>query len=568
MKFTLFTLVLAATILVNHSSQASDCSELWGNGFPDVRPAHTPVGCDEFRPLASPVTVDQRYYTVSSLTHESAVKQQLEIIAEAVSYSAAKYSSYGRVPAITVVRQDMPHPNGSGAAAMAVTYVEFFDLNIENCPIFIYPLTEVLSKDELVQLVAHEVFHCVQKLNFKDQVTYAANNSSEQGWWFEGLAQVFSNFVYPINDFEYTARFPAPDQTVPFYDQPNAYSSENFWQSYANTLSDNALWSMMNQMTTNGAETPPVVINRLPRFSEALHNYAKQITLKKVRDSSGHLSPYDMPFENHVLANTPHQSVNLVHFDLTVGAFQVTLPKAGKWKLQFNHPENTKISMKKADEADYTPVSGMVEITTECDRERVMQIVITTAADQQTMNTTRLVVDKESNPDCDCRTHPEAPPQTDDCLTGTWDLDHSSVEQYWNRLNTNPRAEFTGSTGGFAVSFLPGNVGIWVGESWRLSSRAQLNPGMVMNYSRTTNGVSGFSFSAHDGFACSHQTSMNMTAVQIININGQGGSTSNVMPFSPGEGSFSYSCNATEFVLQVFTYQGNSQDIEYVFHRR
>lgn len=563
MKFILMLIVFVSTI---QTGLAANCSTIWANGFPDVVPTTTLVGCDEFFPITTTMASNQRLFTTTSLTHNAAIKDQMEVIADALAYASGKYASFGRVPAITIIRQDVPHPNSGGPEAMAFTYVQFFNLDTESCPIFVYPVSEVLSKDHLKQLIAHEVFHCVQKMNFKDQVSYAAN-TREQDFWFEGLAQVFSNFVYPQSDFEYTSRFPAPDQTLPFFEQDNAYSSENFWQSYENLLSENALFTMMNQMPTAAGEAPATTVLNLPRFSEALHKYAQQITLKKVQDSSGAMSPYDMPFEQKILADSSHQEVNLFHSDLTVGAYSIRIPKAGKWTIRFNHPANTKISMKKAEESEYSAVTGPVVITSECDSERTIQIVITTASDQQAMNTTKLIVDKNPNPDCDCLGNSSSDPQIDQCLIGTWNLNHTSVAQFWNRMNNNPRVRFNGSTGGFRVNFNEAGVGTWLANNWTVAAQGDMDQGMIMSLERITNGTSTFKYSANGQMACSQQSSSNLNAKVIITINGQAVSTTDEPPMDLSKGNFTYSCNANQFIFKYFTIGGTTMDIEYVFNR-
>lgn len=562
-----YIFIIAALVCSIQTGFAANCSTIWANGFPDVIPRTTPVACDEFFPIHTTMDSNQKLFTVSSLTHNPAIKDEMEVIASALSYSSGKYASYGRVPAITVIRQDIAHPNSGGASAMAFTYVQFFNLNTESCPIFVYPVSEVLSKEHLQQLIAHEVFHCVQKANFKDQVTYAAN-TSDQAFWFEGLAQVFSNFVYPNNDFEYTSRFPAPDQTLPFYAQENAYSSENFWQSYSNLLSENAFFRMMTQMPTAAGEIPATTVANLPRISEALHNYAQQITLKKVRDSSGAMSPYDMPFEQKAIGDIAHQEINLFHVDMTVGAYMIKIPKAGKWTLRFTHPANTKISFKKPEEAEYSPVTGPVVITSACDSERYIQIVITTTSDQEAINTTNLIVDKNSNPDCDCfGNSSSAPPMIDQCLIGSWNLDHASVAQFWNRLNNNPRVRFNSSTGGFRVNFNEAGVGTWLANNWNIAAQGDMDHGMIMSLERITNGSSTFKYSANGNMACSQQTSSNLNAKVIITIDGQVVSTTEEPPMDFSKGVFTYSCTNTQFIFKYFTIDGMTMDVEYVFNR-
>lgn len=558
---------LVLSLFISTFVYALDCSTIWSLGFPDMRPPHTPVECQEFSPAMSPRVPEQAYYIVESLTRSEAVKEQMEMIAEAVSYSAGKYAIFGRVPRITVVRQDIAHPNGGGPSAMAFTYVQFFNIDRETCPIFVYPMSEVLNKEELQQAIAHEVFHCVQKVNFKDEVSFAAGNPDES-YWFEGLAQYFSNWVYPRNDFEYTSRFPAPDQAFPFFQQSSGYSSENFWQSYANFLGDTAVYNMMSRMPTGAGTAVPTTVVNLPRFSEALHEYAKQITRKKVRDSSGAMSPYDMTFEGRVLNDIDHQEMDLPHYDMTVGAFEIVIPKAGKWTLQFNRPANTKVSFKKFEEENFHAVDAPFEITSECDQERRIQVVITTASDAEAMNATRLVVDKRANPECDCRgARPDAPPQKDRCLIGTWELDHGSVPQFWHRTSRMPNTEFMGSSGSFTVNFKEDNTGDWSAIEWLLHSRSHMGRGMVMEMRHTTNGISQFRYSANNGVACSNQISSGMSVQQVVTMDGRTVSTTTGLPLDMSNGFFTYSCNESTFTLRVFEVGGNSQVMDYIFHR-
>lgn len=416
-----------------------------------------------------------------------------------------------------------------------------------------------------LQLSAHEVFHCVQKVNFKQQVSYAVNDRT-QSYWFEGLAQVFSNFVYPSSDFEYTSRFPAPDQTVPFFDQENAYSSENFWQSYSNLISSDAFFNLMNLMPTGDGEAPATTVLSFPRFAEALHKYAQQITMKKIRDSSGEWSPYDMPFEQKSLADTAHQEVRLTHADMTVGAYEIKIPKGGKWTLHFTAPDKTKISMKKVEDSVYAEVLDRpVVITSECESERTVQVVLTTSSDALAGNTTILTVDKESNPACDCL-GTGIPPQVDKCLIGTWSLDHTTVEQLFNRTNPNPIVRFRGSSGGFSVNFDESNIGTWNANSWNVAASASTAE-MNMSLERITNGTSRFRYSANGTKACSKQVSSSLTAKVIMSMDGQVISTSDDPPINFSTGIFTYSCNERQFILKEFSIDGRTMLIDYIFNR-
>ena len=563
MKFFLLITALVSSIQIGF---AADCSRIWANGFPDVRPTNTPVICDEFFPLNTSMTSDQRLFTVSSLTSKPQIKDEMEIIAEALSYSSTKYAAYGRVPSITIIRQDTSHPNSGGLNAMAFTYVQFFNTDRESCPIFVYPSSEVLGKDHLQQLIAREVFHCVQKVNFKDQVSYASTDNT-QSYWFEGLAQLFSNFVYPSNDFEYTTRFPAPDQKRPFFDQENAYSSENFWQSYSNLITDSTFFTLMDLMPTAPGEASATTVLSLPRFSEALHKYAQQITLKQVRDSSGAVSPYVMSFEQKILQDTNRQEIRLAHNDMTVGAYEIKIPKGGKWTLRFTSPDKTKISMKKPEDLAYTVVDRPVVVTSECSSERTIQVILTTASDSLNANTTVLSVAKEINPACECL-GAEAPPQIDQCLIGTWNIDHSSIEQFWRRTNQNPMVQFKESVGEFSVNFNKENIGTWSSSSWSISASGDVGEGMSLNVERITNGVSRFRYSANGTKSCSKQVSSTLSGKTIMSMNGQVISTNDEPPMDMSTGVFTYSCNERQFIFKEFTINGNTMLMDYVFNRQ
>ncbi|GEM_PF-2391567 len=210
---------------------ADDCATFWEQGIPDTPRRRTGAPCEQFTPEATGTLAPHGIFVSQSISGETAVRAQLEIIGAAMKQAIARYEEKAPAPMITLIRFDEPY--FADANAFAFTFTEFFSSE-ETCPILVYPHSTTLARSELEQLIAHEVFHCVQKRNFSEQVSAAVIGDRPGLWWFEGIAQYFSNVVFPGNNFEYSARFPAPHPQEPFFNERNPYSTENYWQVYAN----------------------------------------------------------------------------------------------------------------------------------------------------------------------------------------------------------------------------------------------------------------------------------------------------------------------------------------------
>ena len=127
------------------------------------------------------------------------------------------------------------------------------------CPITMYPAAVTFDRDIYQQIVAHEVFHCVQDWTFT-----LAKPQNDHAWWLEGTAHYFSNLVYPQTNREWLA-----------LDKFNELSAEKsiFEMSYENFV---FFQYLANRYSTEG------LIDILDRVSSATGHSAQQNALARV----------------------------------------------------------------------------------------------------------------------------------------------------------------------------------------------------------------------------------------------------------------------------------------------
>ena len=413
-------LVVLLMCLWSAPAWAGDCATFWEQGIPDEPRRRTGAPCVEITPASGPVP-PHRIYIAQSIAGDAEVLAQAQIIGRALKAAVTFYESKGRVPEISLIRFD--EPKFDDALASAFTFTEFFE-NDETCPILVYPRSATLAPQELEQMIAHEVFHCVQKANFKEQVTAAVTGGAPGLWWFEGIAQYFSNVVYPTNDFEYSSRFPAPRPETPFFNEPNPYSTENFWQAYANHVDVGGVFNAQEFMPAGGLTPRAKTAADLPEVSEALHRYARDVSRGRVRDSGGHYAPYRARFVRHEASIEPEQEITLEFKDFAVGAHRITLPPQRIWRLSVaNAPNGTKASIKKAGEEDYADFVAVFQTASRCDEEETVEIVLTRVVEAPGDSAAVIRISSEDNPECKC----DNPAARRDaalpaCVVGMWNV--------------------------------------------------------------------------------------------------------------------------------------------------
>lgn len=123
---------------------------------------------------------------------------------------------------VLITRQSPPPQAGlSRLDAWAQTYVE----NGE-CFITQFWPRESTTRDYFMFLIAHEIFHCVQRAS-----EFAATRAEESDWWVEGTAEYFANLTYPGTSFSdgYVGDFDLQSQRRPLNRMTYASVVFFFW---------------------------------------------------------------------------------------------------------------------------------------------------------------------------------------------------------------------------------------------------------------------------------------------------------------------------------------------------
>ncbi|MEJ2486184.1 MAG: hypothetical protein P8Y68_10655, partial [Anaerolineales bacterium] len=124
----------------------------------------------------------------------------------------------------------------------------YFDIDNQACPITMFPrAAQSYNLEQYKQIVAHEMFHCVQDWSFTNTKPY-----SIQKWWLEGSAHYFSNLVYPNANREWAS--------LPWFDQDSVTQSifqmtyENFvfFQYMGNKYSPEVLIDILDRLSAYG----------------------------------------------------------------------------------------------------------------------------------------------------------------------------------------------------------------------------------------------------------------------------------------------------------------------------
>ncbi len=536
-KMKKMMLLMFMLISTAHASSVP-CSSLWSLGFPQRGHERDAGTCHQFFPETVALPFSIEIYSQNAFTLNTETKQQLEWTADAAIYSSAKYEAFGSVPKLKIIYSELANPMNSEDFAKA--YFQFFQLGTEYCPIIIYPRSKELSKDHFYQVIAHEIYHCVQKVNFPTQVGNAAN-SDENKFWLEGIAQFMSNEVYPVNDFEYHPMFGSFEHITPFFNQTTPYLSHSFFQSYFWFMGSNANQVHRLHQGFTGAQARENEVLSIPRISDAFLNYAKEISFRNYRDSSGREVNFNIPKQVVTVSEAAHSEYRVNFADFTVEPFELIFPKKGQYRVSLIKPDGTKLAIRKQDDTAWSD-DIQNEFLTDCEVDRKLEGVFTRASSNMSMNSVRIVVDRRANSACPCDYISK--PQ-DACMFGVWEIDRDHFATHFVQM-TGGMIDLTDSSGTIKLSVTPENDFIWDFQNLSISgvTRSGRSPSQIKwNW----NGVNNLRYSSQNrpssGLMCGNVVSSTVVGTATMTVSGQ---TINIpaqsIPFV-GSGESEYTCS-------------------------
>lgn len=210
------------------------------------------------------------------------------------------------------------------------------------------------QKNEIKQTIAHEMYHCVQDINFPD--SFAAYSPFNY-WYMEGSAEYFSNVVYPFVDQENerNAEFDRLSLNNEIYKISD--SAYIFHQYLANKIGNDGLKNFYQTMPAAETWTAQrTVLSNLDNIEELFHDFAKSYIDGTIMDTSGSLKVFSPRFAPAITITETTQKTfrttpfllhrnrqEFIHnngkFDLTVnsetgitGKYSTKLTDSPEWK--------------------------------------------------------------------------------------------------------------------------------------------------------------------------------------------------------------------------------------------
>jgi hypothetical protein len=202
--------------------------------------------------------------------------------AEAMEYGVREFDEMGKVPPVSIVFAVKQDPIAGAVAAPR------FGPGINEpdrpCGIALFPVLQGEGEADFKQFVAHELAHCFQGENFKDQVR---PDPPVTEWREEGLAEYLSNVVYPKNDLE-SREFlePFADQEMATTVVNRAYQNFIFFQFLFWEIGNEGIFNLVRQLPDSGGKADQMDgLASIPGMAELYHEFAKDVTDEKVRDT-------------------------------------------------------------------------------------------------------------------------------------------------------------------------------------------------------------------------------------------------------------------------------------------
>lgn len=395
-----------------------DCSEIWHEGFPEsAGPSPTCVLYDGFPAGGYEFFV---YYPVE-MQNDPQMMGYIKAALQALKDSQQRYSEWVEVRSIDVVfslvtGQDIGAPPDIAGIAMVPGFSpnEFGD---RACPITVLQGVRDRTEDQLKQIIAHEVFHCVHVWR-KGHSGYESSS-----WYNEGMAEYFSNVVYPAvnNETKAVHRFHANSIEKSIFEM--SYGNVVFFQYLGNRFGNEWLIQLLDGMPDSDPGAMLSYMNSQSDMDEVFHDFARAYMDGTILDTGGgplpgsplipadyaYIMPDHAPFK--LEAKPFHVERASVIFDVET-RFELSLVLDGDGATESARRGGTQVWI------DFPEA-----VTTCAAPTGFVQILTTTTAADVAPNAVGFEVEVEEDEENDC----------DECLVGVWERQVAESD-YWDKI--------------------------------------------------------------------------------------------------------------------------------------
>lgn len=288
------------------------------------------------------------------------------------------------------------------------------------CFVLLYePVTSTFSPDWLPFMIAHEVFHCVQRAAYPQEYNPSAY------WWQEGSAEFGANLVHPTLNHEFNHTYGYQHRRV-LFDQGAGYPTEIFFQSFTTGYGVDAFSDLLAQMPdTTDPSAQYSILASIPVFREAFHDFGEQYVDMNVKDTGGGNVSQAGPEAEARLAVTGDLNTEVTSAAFVVTLYEFQLEPEKRYRLRVNLEDPLQVSYKLAGVSDWTRAASGTEfeIDQSCSSPQSLQMVVTAVSDLPDLFSAQVSFEEEACQQCP-NGMSRRPPS---CLIGTWTVPRSVV---------------------------------------------------------------------------------------------------------------------------------------------
>ena len=314
--------------LASPAMSAAECAKIFEEGFP----SGSGTICLEYKEQDLGAWKGRVFYP-NWWTPADPQWPYLEAAHQAIADSWNLYSLYGEMRAIDLVFTvlgDAGHPTtlavapgvGGGQSCQIAVYPAAIQIDAKKNPLYSPDLPQGVFK----QIVAHEMFHCYQAVNFPQHAWDVAAWKDVNDWWGESTAEYFSNLIYPTVNYEW--RWSKPFAAVSVTDSIFDMSYHNFalFQFLANQsgMGPQGVIDLIDALPEKSLILQREAFSQIPGMADLWHDFARAVVDDNIADSSGSLIAFP-DYWTGTIAILGTDTYELPTRDFVLSRYDVTL---------------------------------------------------------------------------------------------------------------------------------------------------------------------------------------------------------------------------------------------------
>jgi hypothetical protein len=264
-----------------------DCGTIWEEGFPDIG---DPVQCLLYYEFTEGGHRYRVYFPYDQRDDPNTVAYA-DAALQGLRDSIRVYSPLAELRDINVIFTAILPPDEPEDTQAAVPDLFPDEISSAPCPVLVYPATiaEGTPDDKFQQVIAHEVFHCIEYWR------QGTTSGSAVDWYIEGMAEYFSGVVYPNanNEHDWLAGFNIISATDSIIDMK--YESWVFFQYLGNNFGKDFVIHMLDVLPRSGSKSGQIsALAGIGDMPTTFHDFGQQFLDRQLQDENGSALPFDI----------------------------------------------------------------------------------------------------------------------------------------------------------------------------------------------------------------------------------------------------------------------------------